>query len=592
MINPLPAPPIDPARGTVAVHAGRPAPVRDVSFAEDLAHLMADGGPTDSIGEPLQPSPEPQPPGSGAGTSHRHRAAHIDLAQKGVLHARQEGRLTVSGLNEAVQLPVSAIPDERKKALVAMTASGINSTSFTPTITAVSIQPNDEKEQTDIKSAFDPALIGTDQTGAALPQLLPAAAFAMQVLQHPASPLKTGEATPFGSPSRAGLSDLSKGTALSPATAKNTAPVAEAPLDTNLPEPIPEGALSPKSVEQEEHTPERPPAGLNGIVAFNPPARLSGTAIATATAPRADDTGQTPEGPPVLLEPLRAGPIMEQTKKTELRVSATTPSQPRALRIPFIKHGVQAKDDVASASEPAPSTDHSPPAHGPSSDRLRSAEGKSRAAEGVTSNKDESAAVKTDQPSSIAVDGQSLPDGPPVAGGQVPTNLPAHGPAAAGGNPAPSTSGPTLPTSLGPVPYGMLPIEIGLGALQGRRSLDVKLSPDELGTVEIRLEISKDSKVSAKITADRPETLALMMGDTTTLRNALDQTGLTTGADSLQFSLKQDSGFAQGNGHHADQRPNGQPPSQNRNGANPQPFQDAVPIAVMRRATGLLDVNI
>lgn len=148
------------------------------------------------------------------------------------------------------------------------------------------------------------------------------------------------------------------------------------------------------------------------------------------------------------------------------------------------------------------------------------------------------------------------------------------------------------PSNSGPIPYGMLPIEIGLGALQGRRAIEVRLSPDDLGTVEIRLEISDDSKISANITADRPATLAMMMNDAAKLRSALDQTGMTTTADTLQFSLKQDGNFTQNNGQHAEQRQNGQPQSQHRNASSPSTFQDAVPIASLRRAAGLLDVNI
>ena len=148
------------------------------------------------------------------------------------------------------------------------------------------------------------------------------------------------------------------------------------------------------------------------------------------------------------------------------------------------------------------------------------------------------------------------------------------------------------PSNSGPVPYGMLPIEIGLGALHGRRAIEVRLSPDDLGTVEIRLEISDDSKISANITADRPATLAMMMNDVAKLRSALDQTGMTTTADTLQFSLKQDGNFTQNNGQHAEQRQNGQPQSQHRNASSPSTFQDAVPIASLRRAAGLLDVNI
>ena len=161
--------------------------------------------------------------------------------------------------------------------------------------------------------------------------------------------------------------------------------------------------------------------------------------------------------------------------------------------------------------------------------------------------------------------------------------------------PSPGNDQHTLNLSAGPVPYGMLPMEIGLGALQGQRALEVRLSPEDLGTVEIRLEVSDDSKVKAKITADRPETLAMMIGDASLIRNALDQSGLTTNADSLQFSLKQDNtaaGNGNGNGNGAQQQQNGHSQSQSRNGSPPPPFQESIPLTTLRRAAGLLDVNI
>jgi len=149
-----------------------------------------------------------------------------------------------------------------------------------------------------------------------------------------------------------------------------------------------------------------------------------------------------------------------------------------------------------------------------------------------------------------------------------------------------------LSAQSGSVPYGMLPIEIGISVLQGRRAIEVRLSPDELGTVEIKLEISDDTKIKAHIRADRPETLALMMSDAPLLRSALDQAGMTTGADSLQFSLKQDNGSSAGNGNSPNQRQNGQTPAQNQNEPYPSARSEDIPIPALRRVAGLLDVNI
>lgn len=184
---------------------------------------------------------------------------------------------------------------------------------------------------------------------------------------------------------------------------------------------------------------------------------------------------------------------------------------------------------------------------------------------------------------------------PPFAvEGQIQKGVPVTAAGLAGAAPVPNSNPHSLTLSTGPVPYGMLPIEIGLGALQGQRALEVRLSPEDLGTVEIRLEVSDDSKVKAKISADRPETLAMMMGDASLLRNALDQSGLTTSADSLQFSLRQDNNAAtgNGNGNSAQQQPQGQSNPQGRNGSPQTPFQETIPLTTLRRAAGLLDVNI
>ena len=191
-------------------------------------------------------------------------------------------------------------------------------------------------------------------------------------------------------------------------------------------------------------------------------------------------------------------------------------------------------------------------------------------------------------------------DDPPIATGSDPQGMVTASQSLARGVPLPPhheiinvATTPWKLASPDPVPYGMLPIEIGMGALQGQRAIEVRLSPEDLGTVEIRLSVSDDSKLSADIKADRPETLAMMIRDAPLLRNALDQTGLTTTPETLQFSLKQDGGFGQGNGSQAEQRhTNGQTPSDNQQGTPHTLPHDALPTVSLRRAAGLLDVHI
>ncbi len=252
-------------------------------------------------------------------------------------------------------------------------------------------------------------------------------------------------------------------------------------------------------------------------------------------------------------------------------------------------------DDGANTGQPIPIVASDPPA-------LRKGALSSNAIK--LAEKSRSATEKSTQGKSLAVpfqrsDGPDFVNPSQFVASTGPTPTAPLGPSSLAPPlpPSPNNDQHTLNLSAGPVPYGMLPMEIGLGALQGQRALEVRLSPEDLGTVEIRLEVSDDSKVKAKITADRPETLAMMIGDASLIRNALDQSGLTTNADSLQFSLKQDNtaagnGNGNGNGNGAQQQQNGHSQSQSRNGSPPPPFQESIPLTTLRRAAGLLDVNI
>jgi len=144
------------------------------------------------------------------------------------------------------------------------------------------------------------------------------------------------------------------------------------------------------------------------------------------------------------------------------------------------------------------------------------------------------------------------------------------------------------------VPYGLLPMEVGFAALQGRRVLEVHLSPEDLGTVEIRLEVTKDSKAKAELRAEKPETLALLMQDAPSLRNALDQAGMTTSADSLQFSLRQDQQSSNNqNQFSGNGQQNNNPPLHQRQETETLPAAPQGELSPrMISRVGLLDVNI
>ncbi len=72
----------------------------------------------------------------------------------------------------------------------------------------------------------------------------------------------------------------------------------------------------------------------------------------------------------------------------------------------------------------------------------------------------------------------------------------------------------------------------------GSSTITIKLSPPELGTVNVKLDVSADGKASGiTITADNKNTLDLLQRDTQGLTRALNDAGLTTDSGSLNFSL-------------------------------------------------------
>ncbi len=142
------------------------------------------------------------------------------------------------------------------------------------------------------------------------------------------------------------------------------------------------------------------------------------------------------------------------------------------------------------------------------------------------------------------------------------------------------------------LPYSRVPMEIGLSTLEGQRSIQVRLSPADLGTIDIELDVSDQSEARAHISADDPRTLAMLKQDAPLIRQALEQTGLSTNGDSLNFSLRQD------NQSGARQNPNEQRASSITSTQKESSSDQAAPLSApppptpMKRITSLLDLNI
>ena len=91
-------------------------------------------------------------------------------------------------------------------------------------------------------------------------------------------------------------------------------------------------------------------------------------------------------------------------------------------------------------------------------------------------------------------------------------------------------------------PLSALPIEIGMRALAGAQSFQIRLHPEEYGRVDVKLDIDDSGAVSAQMVVDRVETLNLLQRDAKTLERAFEQAGLRTSDGGLQFSLNTNAG--------------------------------------------------
>ncbi|OKL45553.1 flagellar hook-length control protein FliK [Pseudovibrio exalbescens] len=131
-------------------------------------------------------------------------------------------------------------------------------------------------------------------------------------------------------------------------------------------------------------------------------------------------------------------------------------------------------------------------------------------------------------------------------------------------------------------------------AQRGNQRFEIRMDPPELGKVDVSLEFSKDGKVRAHLTVDRPETLDLFMRDQRALVKALGDAGLQASDDgSLQFSLRGEQGGGQSHGESAGEHANGG----NRGGSSNAVGSDGTTVSNISKAysaasTGALDISI
>jgi flagellar hook-length control protein FliK len=128
--------------------------------------------------------------------------------------------------------------------------------------------------------------------------------------------------------------------------------------------------------------------------------------------------------------------------------------------------------------------------------------------------------------------------------------------AAASQNPAAAPTG-AAPTAATPtaIPIAGLAVEIAAHAHAGKNRFEIRLDPPELGRIDVRLDVDHQGKVTSHVVVDRVETLDILRRDAPELERSLQQAGLKTADNALQFSLRDHGGFG------------GQNPYPNNNGS-------------------------
>lgn len=101
-----------------------------------------------------------------------------------------------------------------------------------------------------------------------------------------------------------------------------------------------------------------------------------------------------------------------------------------------------------------------------------------------------------------------------------------------------------------PAPYVPVGEQVALNLKQAlaadNNQIRIQLKPASLGTIDVKLNLTQDGRVSAVISADRSDTLNMLKQDSATLQQSLRDAGLNADGNSLSFNLRGDAqSFAQ-----------------------------------------------
>lgn len=98
-----------------------------------------------------------------------------------------------------------------------------------------------------------------------------------------------------------------------------------------------------------------------------------------------------------------------------------------------------------------------------------------------------------------------------------------------------------------PVPVSGLAVEIAASVQNGKTRFELRLDPADLGRIDVRIDVDRSGQVTSHLTVEKPETLSMLRQDAPQLQQALNDAGLKTSSNGLQFSLRDQSASGQQN---------------------------------------------
>jgi flagellar hook-length control protein FliK len=88
------------------------------------------------------------------------------------------------------------------------------------------------------------------------------------------------------------------------------------------------------------------------------------------------------------------------------------------------------------------------------------------------------------------------------------------------------------------VPVQAIAAEITANVQIGRSRFEIRLDPPELGRIDVRLDVDRQGNVTSHLIVEKASTLDFLRRDAQQLERALQDAGLKTSDNSLQFSLR------------------------------------------------------